>query len=104
MNDALSPAELKKLLDSGTDITVLDVRRREDRVEVEFPISGAEWKDPEHIAEWCQELTTNGRILVFCVHGHHVSKGARDFLCAHGSPAQILQGGIEAWQSFSKGS
>ena len=104
MNDTLSPAELKKLLDSGTAITVLDVRRREDRVEVEFPIPGAEWKDPAQIAEWSQELTNSGQVLVFCVHGHHVSKGARDFLCDHGLPTQILQGGIEAWQAFSKGS
>ncbi len=102
MSDTLSPAQLKKLLDNGTDITVLDVRRREDRVDVAFPIPGAQWKDPEHIAEWSKNLNNGGQFLVFCVHGHHVSKGAREFLRAQGLPAHILEGGIEGWQAFSK--
>ena len=104
MSNALSPSELKKLLDSGTDITVLDVRRSDDRADVECPIPGARWKDPERIAEWSKELAPGGRILVYCVHGHQVSKGARDFLREQGLRTHILEGGIEAWQAFSKGS
>ena len=104
MSDTVSPLELKKLLDCGADITVLDVRRREDRVEVAFPIPGARWKDPEHIAEWSKELVHSGRILVYCVHGHQVSKGAQGFLREQGLTTHILEGGIEAWQAFSRGS
>ena len=104
MSDTLSPSELRKLLDSGTDITVLDVRRSEDRVDVAFPIPGARWKDPEQIAEWSKELIHSGRIVVYCVHGHQVSKEARGFLREQGLRTHILEGGIEAWQAFSKGS
>jgi Fe-Mn family superoxide dismutase len=104
MKDMLSPAELEKLLDEGADITVLDVRRREDRVDVEHPIPGAEWRDPDQIAEWCKALKSSGEVLVFCVHGKSVSKNARDFLREQGLSAGALDGGIEAWQVFSKGS
>jgi Fe-Mn family superoxide dismutase len=104
MKDALSPAELKELLDEKLDITVLDVRRRADRVDVEHPIPGAEWKDPEKIAEWSKRLDDSTDVVVFCVHGHRVSKNARDYLRGQGLKAGVLDGGIEAWQVFSGGS
>lgn len=93
--------ELKQLLDRNVDVTVLDVRRREHRVDVEHPVPGAEWRDPERIAEWCGELRNDREIVVFCVHGHNVSQDARDFLRKQGLSARIVEGGIEAWQAFS---
>ena len=36
MKDAVSPAELEGLLNQGADIQVLDVRRREHRIDVEI--------------------------------------------------------------------
>jgi rhodanese-related sulfurtransferase len=104
MKDMLSPAELKGLLDEAADITVLDVRRRDDRAQVEHPIPGAEWRDPEAIAHWSKALKNTGDILVFCVHGHSVCKNARDFLREQGMSAAALEGGIAAWQTFSRGS
>lgn len=102
MKDAVSPAELETLLDAGADIEVLDVRRRDDRVDVEHPIPGAEWRDPEQIAEWSQDLGDAVEVIVFCVHGHGVSRNARDFLRRQGLSVRIVDGGIEAWQAFSK--
>ena len=59
---------------------------------------------PEHIAEWSKELGDHGEVIVYCVHGHNVSQGARDFLRERGLRARIVEGGIEAWQAFSKNS
>jgi rhodanese-related sulfurtransferase len=101
MKDAISPAELKHLLDQGADIKVLDVRRREHRVHVEHPIPGAEWRDPEQIAEWSKDLENQGEVIVFCVLGHNVSQDARDYLRKQGLRARIVDGGIEAWQALS---
>lgn len=101
MKDTISPAELEQLLDEGADIKVLDVRRAEHRTDVAHPIPGAQWKDPARIAEWCTELDDVGEIIVFCVHGHNVSQGARDYLRKRGLRARIVEGGIEAWQAFS---
>ncbi len=102
MNDAISPAELEDLLEQGADIKVLDVRRREHRVDVEHPIPGAEWKDPEQIAEWSEDLGNHAEVIVYCVHGHNVSQGARDFLRGRGLRSRIVAGGIEAWEAFSR--
>ena len=102
MKDAVSPAELEGLLNQGADIQVLDVRRREHRIDVEHPIPGAEWQDPELIAEWSKKLGDRSEVIVFCVHGHNVSQGARDFLRKQGLRARIVEGGIEAWQAFRK--
>lgn len=102
MKDWVSPAELEKLLGKSTGIKVLDVRRREDRVDVEHPIPGAEWRDPEHIGEWSKDLSNDAEVIVFCVHGHSVCQNARDFLRKQGLSARSLEGGIEAWQAFSK--
>lgn len=102
MKDAVSPAELERLLEQGADVKVLDVRRRDDRVDLAYPIPGAEWRDPERIAEWSKDLSNLGEVIVCCVHGHNVSKNARDFLREQALNARILDGGIEAWQTFSK--
>ena len=102
MKDAVSPAELERLLDGDADIKVLDVRRREDRVEVEHPIPGAEWKDPERIAEWSRDLEPDSEVIVYCVKGLNVCQNARDFLRERGLRACIVEGGIRAWESFIK--
>lgn len=102
MKDTISPDELDKLLVKGADIKVLDVRRREHRTHLAHPIPGAEWKDPEQIAEWSATLGEADEYIVYCVHGHNVSQGARDHLREQGLRARILEGGIEAWQTFSK--
>jgi Fe-Mn family superoxide dismutase len=102
MNESISPAELAQLLDQDADIKVLDVRRREDQVDVEYPIPGAEWRDPEQIAAWAGDLEKHGEIIVYCVHGHSVGKNARDFLRKQGLSARFVEGGIEAWQAFSR--
>ena len=104
MKDAISPAELENLLGQDADVKVLDVRRREHRVDVEHPVPGAEWKDPEEIAEWSKDLGVHDEVIVYCVHGHNVSQDARDFLRKQGLRARIVEGGIEAWQAFSRDS
>ncbi len=102
MKDTISPAELDELLARATNIKVLDVRRREHRSDVEHPIPGAEWKDPESIAEWSKDLEDHDEVIVYCVHGHNVSQGAQDFLRERGLRSRIVEGGIEAWEAFNK--
>ena len=104
MQDLITPAELARLLGQNDNVKVLDVRRRDDRVEVRHPIPGAEWRDPELISQWADDLQADGEFIVFCVHGLSVGKGARDYLRGRGMQARALEGGIEAWQAFSKGS
>lgn len=102
MADSISPADLQHLLDEGANIKVLDVRLRQDRVDVDSPILTADWRDPEKVAEWCDEFGDADEVIVFCVHGHHVSQSTRDALRARGVQCRIIDGGIEAWRDYRK--
>jgi Fe-Mn family superoxide dismutase len=40
----------------------------------------------------------SGPVVVYCVHGHEVSRSIALALNARGIPARYLVGGIEAWR------
>ena len=103
MTDSILPADLDQLLGSGAAVRVFDVRRESDRVQVEYPIPGAEWRDPERVAQWCGDIGNTEEVIVYCVHGHHVSQSTRDALRRGGNRARIIAGGIEAWCAYAKG-
>ena len=103
MKDAVTPEELERLLQAGSGIQVLDVRKTQDRVEVTHPVPTAEWRDPEQVAEWCTTIDPVNEIIVFCVHGHHVSQSTRDALRARGFRARIVEGGIDGWCRYKQG-
>jgi Fe-Mn family superoxide dismutase len=102
MNDAVSPAELQQLLDQGAKMRVYDVRKIKDRIDVEYPIPTAQWRDPEKVSQWHRDVGDVDEVIVFCVHGHHVSQSTRGELRAHGIRARILEGGITAWVDYAR--
>ena len=102
MADSISPADLKRLLDGGANIKVLDVRLARDRADVDKPIPTVDWRDPEKVAEWCDEFRHVDEVIVFCVKGHHVSQSTRDALRTRGIQSRIIDGGIEALLDYSK--
>lgn len=100
MPDSITPAELQHKLDEGANIAVLDVRKPEDRVEVAHTVPGAQWRDPGKVDKWCGDIAPVDEVIVYCVHGHNVSKGARDALRQRGKTARIVEGGITAWCEY----
>jgi len=102
MKDSILPANLDRLLASGANVQVFDVRREEDRVDVAYPIQTAQWRNPEHVIEWSQVIGNVDEVIVYCVHGHHVSQLTRDALREQGIKARIIEGGIEAWCDYAK--
>ena len=103
MNDSISPADLDRLLDGGANMRVFDVRLEKDRTDVEYPIPGAEWRDPDRVADWSRDIQAGDDVVVFCVHGHQVSQSTRDALRERGIiGARIVAGGIAAWCDYAK--
>lgn len=100
MKPAISPAELKYLLDTGASVTVLDVRLVEDRSPVKHPVPGAVWRDPDEVGSWQEDIGAGSDVVVYCVHGHRVSQRICAALRANGISARYLDGGIEGWQKF----
>lgn len=101
MKDAILPADLDHLLSSGAGVQVFDVRRKEDRVNIAYPILSAQWRDPEEVEIWGQEIDDVDEVIVYCVHGHHVSQSTRDALRRRGLNVRILEGGITAWCDYA---
>ena len=102
MKDAILPADLDRLLASEAKVQVFDVRLEKDRVRVKYPIPGAKWRNPEQVVEWGQSVDDVDEVIVYCVHGHHVSQSTRNALRQQGIKARIIEGGIEAWCNYAE--
>ena len=77
----------------------IDVRRRPVFEQAPTLLPGARWHDPADVAGWVATLPTDRPVLVYCVHGHAVSRGVLLQLRAAGIDASFLLGGIDGWQA-----
>ena len=99
MEETLTCAALNALIADRADVAVLDVRRRPAFEAAPRLIPGAVRKEPEEVEIWADALNQNRPVVVYCVHGHEVSKGVVDRLRTLGFEAALLEGGIEAWKA-----
>jgi rhodanese-related sulfurtransferase len=90
---------LRTLIADRADIALLDVRRRSAFEAAPRVIPGAVWRAPEEVAIWAEALNRNRPVVVYCVHGHEVSREVVEHLRARGFEAAMLDGGIEAWKA-----
>lgn len=97
MNRTINPQELKSKL-GNKDVTVIDVRRKEDYAADNSAIPGSTWFDPANIDNWCSTLPTDKEVVLYCVRGGAVSNSVVDTLQAKGLKARYIEGGIAAWK------
>ncbi len=97
MNRTINPQEFKSIVGSK-DVTVLDVRRKEDYAADNSVIPGSTWFDPANIDNWCTTLPTEKEVVLYCVRGGGVSNSVVDTLQAKGLKARFIEGGIAAWK------
>ena len=96
MDYEIAPEELKAMLDSGSDVVVLDVREH-------WEIETAKLAHHKHIpmgeipARYQQELDAEKHIVVVCHHGVR-SMNVTAWLRQQGyEKVQSLRGGIDRW-------
>lgn len=102
MAQQIGVAQLQDELKTSNPPRLLDIRRRADRELGPETISGAEWKDPEKIADWLPEVSKTGKAVVFCVRGGSVSQGIAEEMAASGVDVRFLEGGLAAWLSETR--
>ena len=95
----ISVSALLALCGSASSPLVIDVRRTQAFEADSLMLAGATWRDPFTISEWIKFLPRHGNIVVYCVHGHEISKNACAALQSAGLDAHYLEGGIEAWNA-----
>jgi rhodanese-related sulfurtransferase len=99
MERTIKPEDLKEQLSARTDIMLIDVRRSSDVAADPSSIPGAEWRDPEKVAEWSKDLPRDRPFVVYCVRGGSVSNAVLDVLKDKGVTAQYLEGGLAGWKA-----
>jgi rhodanese-related sulfurtransferase len=82
---------------------ILDVRRIADRDAAPEHLPGAQWKNPEQLAEWADSLPKDRDIVIYCARGGSVSNSVVDALQAKGIKARFIEGGIEGWKAAGGG-
>jgi Fe-Mn family superoxide dismutase len=102
MERTLTCARLNALIADQASIALLDVRRRPAFDAEPQLIPGAVWRDPEQVDRWAAELDPKRTVVVYCLHGHEVSRGVADRLRDLGLDAVLLEGGIEAWKAAGR--
>ena len=102
MSPAVSPSELKKLLDSKS-VTLVDVRRKADYEAEPNLIPGAAWRDPEQVGSWSRELPKDRPVVVYCVKGGAVSQSITATLIGKQVNARFVAGGLKAWKEAGGG-
>jgi thiosulfate sulfurtransferase len=85
-------------LSTVTNPILIDVRKTPARVKSGVTMPDAIWRRPFLAENWWQEFIGQN-IVVFCVHGHEVSKAVAGFLVDQGIEARYLEGGFEAYRA-----
>ena len=98
MSRTISPNDLKPLVEKKS-VTVLDVRRQNDFSADTVTLPGAQWKNPEQMAEWSKTLLKDREVVIYCARGGSVSNSVLDHLLGQGVKACYIEGGIEAWKA-----
>jgi Fe-Mn family superoxide dismutase len=84
------------------DARVIDVRRAGVFGQARTMIPDARWCDPAAVATWAADLPAGRALVVYCVHGHEVSRATALRLRAADLDARYLRGGIDGWQAAGR--
>ncbi|MCC6469985.1 MAG: superoxide dismutase [Alphaproteobacteria bacterium] len=96
----IAPETLCAAIRAGEPPPILDVRRRKAFDGSADMIQGAEWRQPEIVADWAGGVPRGRPVVVYCVYGHNVSHDTVTALRAQGIDARALKGGIAAWHAI----
>ena len=95
---SITALELNQLLQQAASPLLLDVRRQHAAQADPETLPGAQWRNPETVAEWAPSLEAGRPVVVFCVKGAEVGTNTAAALCEQGLDAVVLEGGLLAWR------
>jgi rhodanese-related sulfurtransferase len=98
MPRTVTTRDLKTLLETRKDVTLLDVRRKADFDADKEAVAGALWRDPEKVEEWSRDLPKDKEVVIYCARGGSVSNKVLDALLDKKLQARYIEGGIAAWK------
>ncbi len=100
--DRISICELAEWRAAGRAFTLIDVRRAGVRQADGEDLPGAQWRDPEQLFAWKDEVPRDRPVVILCAHGHELSQGAAATLRAMGLDARHLIDGFSGWKKAGR--
>jgi len=100
--DKITSSELEEWQRAHRSFTLLDVRRAKVREADAADIPGTEWRLPDGLFTWKDEIRRDRPIVVVCAHGHELSQGAAATLRAMGLDARYLVDGFAGWRDSGR--
>jgi Fe-Mn family superoxide dismutase len=97
---AVTPEEVRDMIDSGAPVQIIDTRPRHYTTRSHEIIKGAVWRDPERVEDWMGELSKEQPVVTFCVYGFHIGCQAAAALRKAGFDARYMAGGHYAWKAI----
>ncbi len=96
---AISVARLIPLLGSKRSPLLVDVRRTAAFDADSVCIASAIWRDPFALDDWLKFMPRHRKVVVYCVHGHEISRNAASAMSEAGLKVHFLEGRIDAWKA-----
>ncbi len=100
--EKITISELEEWQRARRRFTLLDVRRAKVREADSADIDGAEWRSPDGLFTWKDEIARDRPVVVVCAHGHELSQGAAATLRAMGLDARYLVDGFAGWRDSGR--
>jgi rhodanese-related sulfurtransferase len=95
----ITSCELAEWQAAGRRFTLLDVRRAQVRLADAAAIGGAQWRDPDALFAWKDQVPRDRPVVLYCAQGHEISQGCATTLQAMGLDARYLIDGFAGWRS-----
>ena len=94
---SVSALELYARLGAAAAPLVIDVRRAPAFDADEWMLAGATRRALDAVAQWAPQLPAGRAVVVYCIRGREISRGAAATLRGSGVDARFLEGGIAGW-------
>ena len=97
---AVSPEEVRAMLEAGEDVQIIDARPRHYSTRAEDIMEGAVWRDPERLEDWIGELKPDAPVVTYCVYGFHIGCQMAIALRKAGFDARYMSAGHSGWKAI----
>ena len=95
----ISICELAQWQAAEQIFSLIDVRRASVRLADAAQIPGAQWRDPDALFDWKDQIPRDRPAIFYCAHGHEISQGCAATLAAMGLDARHLVDGFAGWRT-----
>ena len=99
MTTTISAADLRAEIESGKNITLLDLRKQVDFDADPELIPGAVKLDPALFGDWGHTITPDQKVVIYCARGGSISQSVQQHFADQGLEVPYLEGGYAAWKA-----